>query len=105
MRWKMKMQDMIAPILFMLSIGGVAGYFSGKLVRRISGMALTIGIFALILIAFLYTGNIDVNIEALTSSISNVLGIIAPLGVIALISSVPFAASFVAGLFIGYRRY
>jgi uncharacterized membrane protein (Fun14 family) len=68
-------------------------------------MALTIGVFAFILIALAYTGNLDLNFEAITANISNVLGIIAPLGIAALLSSVPFVASFVAGLFVGFRRH
>ena len=99
------MQDLISPILLMLVIGGVAGYFVGQVVRRVSGMAVTLAIFAIILVIFWSTGNFDVNLDAITSSVSNFVGILAPLGVIAAITSVPFAASFVAGLFIGYRRY
>ena len=99
------MEDLIAPMIFMLVIGGGAGYFSGKIARKISGMALAIGVIIFIAVALAYTGNLDININSITANISNVLGIIAPLGIVALISSVPFVASFVAGLFIGYRRY
>jgi uncharacterized membrane protein (Fun14 family) len=99
------MEDLIPPIIFMLIIGGISGYFAGHLLKRASGMALTIGIFAFIVIALAYTGNLDVNFDAITSNISNVLGIIAPLGIVALLSSVPFVASFVAGLFVGFRRH
>jgi len=99
------MEDLIEPILLGIAIGGVAGYLSGKLVKRISGMALTIGVLAIILILLAYTGNLDINIDAITANISNVLGIFAPLGIVALASSVPFIASFIAGLFIGYIRY
>jgi len=99
------MEDMIAPIIFMLVIGGVAGYFIGNLFKKASGMALTIGVFVFIIITLAYTGNLDLNVDALTTNISNVLGIIAPLGVLALASSVPFVASFVAGAFIGFRRH
>jgi len=99
------MEDLITPIMFMLVIGGISGYFAGNLVKRVSGMAISIGVFAFIVIALVYTGNLDLNFDAITASISNVLGIIAPLGIVALVSSVPFAASFIAGLFIGYKRY
>ena len=99
------MEDLITPIMFMLFIGGVAGYFAGHLVKRVSGMALTIGVFAFILIAFAYTDNLDLNFEAITANISNFFGIIAPLGILALLSSVPFVGSFVAGLFVGFRRH
>jgi uncharacterized membrane protein (Fun14 family) len=99
------MEDIIPPIIFMLIIGGVSGYFAGHLVKRVSGMALTIGVAAFIVIILSYTGNLDLNFDAITSNISNVLGIIAPLGIVALLSSVPFVASFVAGLFVGFRRH
>lgn len=99
------MEDLIPPVIFMLLIGGVAGYFAGHLVKRASGMALTIAVFAFIIIGLAYAGALNVNFDAITTNISNVIGIIAPLGLTALVSSVPFVASFVAGLFIGYRRY
>ena len=99
------MENLIPPIMFMLIIGVVSGYFAGHLVKKVSGMALTIGVFAFILIALAYTGNLDLNFEAITANISNFFGIIAPLGIAALLSSVPFVASFVAGLFVGFRRH
>jgi uncharacterized membrane protein (Fun14 family) len=99
------MEDLIPPIMFMFIIGGISGYFAGHLLKRVSGMALTIGVFAFIVIALAYTGNLDLNFDAITANISNVLGIIAPLGIVALLSSVPFVASFVAGLFVGFRRH
>ncbi len=99
------MENLIPPMIFTLLAGGVAGYFAGNLIKRASRMALTIGIFVFIIIALAYTGTLDVNFDAITTKISNLLDIIAPLGLTALVSSVPFVASFVAGLFIGYRRY
>ena len=99
------MENLIPPMIFTLLAGGVAGYFAGNIAKRASARALTIGIFAFILIALAYTGTLDINFDAITTNISNVLGIIGPLGLTALLSSVPFVASFVAGLFIGYRRY
>ncbi len=96
---------MITPVLFMLIIGGVTGYLAGRLFKRVSGMSLAIGVFVFVIISLLYTGNLDLNLDAIVTNISNIAGIIAPLGLITLLSSVPFVASFVAGLFLGYRRY
>ena len=98
------MENLIPPMIFLLILGGVSGYFAGHLVKRVSGMALTFGVFAFILIALAYTGNLDLNFEAITAKISDFFGIIAPLGILTLMSSVPFVASFVAGLFLGFRR-
>ena len=98
------MEDLIAPILFMFVIGGVSGYLAGSLVKRVSGMALTIVIFAFVVIILAYTGNLNLDFDAIATNISNVVGIVATLGLVALLSNVPFVASFVAGLFIGFRR-
>ena len=99
------MEDVVTPIIFMLFIGGVSGYLAGRIFKRVSGMTLAIGVFAFVIIALAYTGNLDLNFEAIAANISNIVGIIAPLGLITLVSSVPFVGSFVAGLFVGYRRF
>jgi len=99
------MEDLLAPILFVLMIGGVSGYFAGQLVKRISGMAITISIVAIALIILAYVGTVNVNLDSINVSITNFVSLLAPLGIIALISSVPFVASFIAGLFIGFRRH
>jgi uncharacterized membrane protein (Fun14 family) len=99
------MENLIPPLIFMLIIGGVSGYFAGHLVKKVSGMTLTIGLIAFFVIVLAYTGNLDLNFDAITSNISNVLGVLAPLGIVALLSSVPFVASFIAGLFVGFRRH
>jgi len=99
------MEDLIVPVMFMFVIGGVSGYLAGSLVKKVSSMALTIAVFVFVVVGLAYTGNLALDFDALATSISNVVGIVAPLGIVALLSSVPFVASFVAGLFLGYRRY
>jgi uncharacterized membrane protein (Fun14 family) len=99
------MESLIPPILLMLIIGGVAGYFAGHLLKRISGMALTMGIFAFIIIYLIYIGAFDIKLDTITANMTKFFDIIGPLGFASLASSVPFIASFVAGIFIGYRRY
>lgn len=99
------MESLIPPVLLMLIIGGVAGYFAGHLFKRVSGMALTIGIFAFIVIYLIYIGTFKVSIDAITENVTKFFDIIGPLGFTSLVSSVPFVASFVAGIFVGYRRY
>ena len=99
------MEDLITPIIFMLIIGGVSGYLAGRIFKRVTGMAIAIGVFAFVIIVLAYTGNLDLNFDALAANLSSVVGIIAPLGIITLVSSVPFVASFIAGLFFGFRRY
>ncbi len=98
------MDELLTPILYVLVIGGVAGYFMGYLVKRISGMALTIGVFAFLLLYMAYTNAIDLNLDELVATITRFTDILGPLGFTALASSTPFVGSFVVGLVLGLRR-
>ena len=89
----------------MLIIGGAAGYLAGHIFKRVSGMTLTIGVFAFLAICLLYIGTFNLNFDAIASSIGQFFNVLGPLGLATLASSVPFVASFIAGIFIGYRRY
>ena len=99
------MENLIPPIIFMLIIGAVSGYFAGHFFKSLSGKSLTFGLIAFFVIILAYTGNLDLNFDGIVSNLSNVIGAIAPLGIVALISSVPFVGSFIAGLFVGFRRH
>ena len=98
------MDELLTPIVYVLVIGGVAGYFMGYLVKRISGMALTIGVFAFLLLYMAYTKAIDLNLDELVATITRFTDILGPLGFTALASSTPFVGSFVVGLVLGLRR-
>jgi uncharacterized membrane protein (Fun14 family) len=102
---KKEMTEWILPTLLLLVMGGVAGYFAGHLFQKVSGMSLTIGIFAFLLIYLIYIGTFDLKYDAIVTNISQLLEVLGPLGLTTLASSVPFVASFVAGIFLGYRRY
>lgn len=99
------MEETLAPILFMILIGGVSGYFAGQLVRRATGMALTFAIVAVTIIILASTGTFNVNMETINASLTNMFSVLTTLGIIALVSSIPFVASFITGIFIGYRKY
>jgi hypothetical protein len=99
------MTGWIPSMLLLLVIGGVAGYFAGHLFQKISGMSLTIGIFAFLIIYLIYIGTFDLKYDVIVTNISQFLEILGPLGLTTLASSAPFVASFVTGTFIGYRRY
>lgn len=99
------MESLIPPMILMLIIGGVAGYFAGHLFKRVSGMSLTIGIFAFFVIYLVYIGTFDIKFDSIAANISQFFNVIGPLGLATLASSVPFVASFIAGIFVGYRRY
>ena len=101
----MEMEELLAPVLLMVLIGGVSGYFAGQLVKRASGMALTFIIVAVTLVILASAGTLNVDIEWLNATVATFVGVLSTLGIMALISSVPFVASFIAGIFIGFRRY
>jgi len=98
------MDDLLTPIVYVLVIGGVAGYFIGYLIKRISGVAVTIGVFAFLLLYMAYTNAINLNFDELVASITKFADVLGLLGFTALASSAPFAGSFVVGLVLGLRR-
>ena len=98
------MDELLTPMVYVLVIGGVAGYFIGYLIKRISSMALTIGVFAFLLLYMGYMNAINLNLGELVGTITKFAAVLGPLGFTALASSAPFVGSFVVGLVLGLRR-
>jgi len=98
------MDELLTPIVYVLAIGGVAGYFIGYLVKKLSHLALTIGVFAFLLMYMVYTKAIDLNLDELVATITKFANVLGPLGFATLASSAPFVGSFVVGLVLGLRR-
>ena len=100
----MKMGVDLSPIVYVLIIGGIAGYFIGYLVKKLLHLAVTIGVFAFLLIYMAYTNAISLNFNEFGATVTRFAETLAPLGLTTLVSSAPFAGSFVVGLFLGLRR-
>jgi len=98
------MDELLTPLVYVLVIGGIGGYFIGYLVKRLSHLALTIGVFAFLLLYMVYTKAIDLNLNELASNITKFADVLGPLGFTALASSAPFVGSFVVGFLLGLRR-
>ena len=98
------MDDLLTPIVYVLVIGGVGGYFVGYLIKRLLHLALTIGVFVFLFLYMVYTRSIDLNLGELASNVTKFADILGPLGFTALLSSAPFVGSFVVGLVLGLRR-
>jgi uncharacterized membrane protein (Fun14 family) len=98
------MSTLINPIIYILIIGGIAGYFIGYLIKKISHFALIIGIFAFLLMYLAYTKAVNLNYDELGATVNRFTGIFVSLGLTALASSVPFVGSFIVGLVIGLKR-
>ena len=96
--------DSVSPIIYILIIGGIAGYFIGYLIKKISNFALIIGIFVFLLMYMVYTKAINLNFGELGATITKFADALAPLGLTALASSAPFVGSFVVGLVFGLKR-
>ncbi len=98
------MDELLTPIVYVLAIGGVAGYFIGYLIKKLSHLALTIGVFAFLLMYMVYTKAIDLNLDELVATVTKFADVLGPLGLATLASSAPFVGSFVVGFVFGLRR-
>jgi uncharacterized membrane protein (Fun14 family) len=98
------MDELLTPIIYVLAIGGVAGYFIGYFIKKLLHLALTIGVFAFLLMYMIYTNAIDLNLDELVATVTKFADVLGPLGFATLASSTPFVGSFVVGLVLGLRR-
>lgn len=98
------MAELLSPVIYVLVIGVFGGYFIGYFIKRLSHLALTIGVFAFLLMYMGYTNAINLNLDELIATITKFSDILGPLGLTALASSAPFIGSFVVGLVLGLRR-
>jgi len=98
------MDSLINPIIYVVIIGGIAGYFIGYLIKKISNFALIIGTFVFLLMYMTYTRAIDLNFDELGATVTRFAETLAPLGLMSLASSAPFVGSFVVGLVLGLKK-
>ena len=100
----MKMEP-LNPIVDLLVIGAIAGYFIGHLIKKLVHLSFTIGVFIFLLIYMLQVDAIDLNFDELSAAITGYADVFLDLlGFAALVSSTPFVGSFVVGLVLGLRR-
>jgi uncharacterized membrane protein (Fun14 family) len=98
------MAELLSSVVYVLIIGGFGGYFIGYFIKRLSHLALTIGVFAFLLMYMVYTDAINLNLDELVATITKFADVLGPLGFATLASSAPFMGSFVVGLVLGLRR-
>ena len=94
----------LSPIIYVLIIGGIAGYFIGYLIKKVSNFALIIGIFVFLLMYMVYTKAVNLDLDELGATVTRFTDALAPLGLTALASSAPFVGSFVVGLVLGLKK-
>jgi len=95
----------VAPILFQLGIGGIGGFLIGYSIRKVSKIALILGIFVFSLIFLAYTNVIGVNYGGLIDGVSKFINAVNPaLGLLApFLSNLVFIGSLIVGLIAGYK--
>ncbi|KPV64149.1 MAG: FUN14 family protein [Candidatus Bathyarchaeota archaeon BA1] len=100
------MSEILIPLGYQLGVGGVGGFLVGYAIKKvIKIMAVILGLFLLSLAYLGYTGMIDVNYDKLEKATSGLVGMIgqAPL-LTPIVSHIPFAASFIVGFALGFKK-
>lgn len=97
------MSEVLIPIAYQLGVGGIGGFFVGYAAKKITRIAIIIGVVVFSLVYLAYTGVINVNYDELIKLwpglTDPVLGLLAPF-----ISALPFLGSFFVGLTYGFKK-
>jgi uncharacterized membrane protein (Fun14 family) len=91
------MSDIITPVIYQLGLGGVGGFIVGFALKKITKLFIVInGLFVLALLYLSVNGVININYNALWTTIANGLGLAgqAVSWVVGIISVLPFIGSF-----------
>jgi len=98
------MGEWLNPIVYVLVIGGIAGFFIGYLIKKLTKIGVILGVFAFLLIYLVYTKAVNLDFDELGATASRFAESLAPLGFTSLASSAPFIGSFVVGLVLGLKK-
>ncbi len=100
------LSESFTPILFQLGIGGIGGFLIGYALRKVIKIALILGVVVFSLIFLAYTNVINVDYSGLSETASSLVNAINPaLNLFTpLLAHLPFIASLIFGLMIGFRR-
>ena len=97
------MSEVINPIISQIGIGGIGGFLVGYLLKRVLKFAMIVGVFAFILLYFVYDKAIDLNYTELLASAEQ---IVVPLWsfVSPVLSQIPALGSLIIGVLIGFTK-
>ena len=98
--------SIVTPIVYQLGAGGITGFVAGYAIKKITKLILiVIGIFVIVLLYLGYTGIINVNYNKLAEAVAGLVGKAGGASslLVAIIAHLPFAGSFLAGFFIGWK--
>jgi uncharacterized membrane protein (Fun14 family) len=100
------LNESLVNIIFQLCIGGIGGFLIGYALRKVFKVAVIIGVIVFALIVLAYTNVINVDYSGLSEAASSIINAINPaLSLLTpLLAHVPFIASLVFGLIVGFKR-
>jgi len=100
------LSESFTHILFQLCIGGIGGFLIGYAIRKVIKVALIVGVVVFSLIFLAYSNVINVDYSGLSETASSLVNAINPaLNLLTpLFAHIPFIASLIFGLFLGFRR-
>ncbi len=97
------MSEDLIPIAYQLSVGGIGGFFIGYAVKKITRIAIIIGVVVFSFAYLAFTKVININYDALLNLLPGlsdpVVGLLAPF-----LSAFPFLGSFIVGLWFGFKK-
>jgi uncharacterized membrane protein (Fun14 family) len=97
------MSEALIPIAYQLGVGGIGGFFVGYAVKKITRIAIIIGVVVFSFAYLAFTNVINVNYDAVLNlwpGLSEpVVGLLAPF-----LSAFPFLGSFIVGLWFGFKK-
>ena len=100
-------QDVLTAVLFQMGGGAVLGFATGYATKKVLKLALLVlGLFTMGLLYLQYKGIVDVNYDALASMVENTINATTATasGIKThVIANMPFAASFIAAFWIGFK--
>ncbi len=100
------MSEVLTPIAYQLGVGGILGFVVGYAVKKLAKIvAVLAGVLAFVLIYLGYEGVININYSKLAEMIGRVMGIAGQASgfITAVIASLPFVGSFLAGAVLGLK--
>ena len=96
----------LVPAVYLLSIGGIGGFFVGYGIRKVTKiLAITLGVFLLTALSLDYIGIFSINYDGIVELISKLFDPTQAVEVLMpLIANLPFVVSFAAGFAIGIKK-
>jgi uncharacterized membrane protein (Fun14 family) len=100
------LNESLFHIIFQLCIGGIGGFLIGYAIRKVFKIAVIVGIVVFSLILLAYANIINVDYSGLSETASTIVNAINPAlnTITPLLAHIPFIASLIFGLIVGFRR-